>query len=187
MPHLIAPRDSLFHFVRLSIGFVLLVLLAVVSEPLAAKKSAPNPGTKSKAPAVAETTMPTKPPAGLDTTLVRGYYLDGDFDPAIDILETHLTLHRVQTHEDSVFAFKHLGVMHAAKYETREKGKHYMLKLLETEPTARILAMYASDMIYMIFKNIQDEYLASRRKFEHADMTLAQKPREDRPAEEKPV
>ncbi|HLP40851.1 MAG TPA: hypothetical protein VK465_05035 [Fibrobacteria bacterium] len=121
----------------------------------------------------------------MDSALVRGYYLDGDFDPAIDVLETYLTLHRVHTHEDSVFTFKHLGVMHAAKYETREKGKHYMLKLLETEPTARILDMYASDMIYMIFKNIQDEYMASRRKFEHADATLAQRPREDKPAEEK--
>jgi hypothetical protein len=66
------------------------------------------------------------------------------------------------SHEDSVFLFKHLGVMHAAKYETREKGKHYMVKLLEVEPTAKILDMYASDMIYMIFKNIKDELDATR-------------------------
>src|SRR5206468_4278803 len=45
---------------------------------------------------------------------------------------------------------------------TREKGKYYMHLLLTVEPTARILDMYASDMIYMIFKNIQEEFEATR-------------------------
>ncbi|HLP40196.1 MAG TPA: hypothetical protein VK465_01705, partial [Fibrobacteria bacterium] len=131
MAHPLAPRDSLSNFVEPSIGSILIVLLTIIGEPLAAKKNAPAPATRANAFAAAE---PTQSPARLDTALVRGYYLDGDFDPAIDVLETHLTLHRVLTHEDSVFTFKHLGVMYAAKYETREKGKHYMLKLLETEP-----------------------------------------------------
>ncbi|HLP42511.1 MAG TPA: hypothetical protein VK465_13465 [Fibrobacteria bacterium] len=96
--------------------------------------------------------------ASLDTSAVRKLYLDGDFDLAIDQLEMALKYDTSFSHQDSVFCFKHLGVMHAAKYETREKGKLYMHKLLEVEPTARILDMDASDMIYMIFKNIQDEY-----------------------------
>jgi hypothetical protein len=37
-----------------------------------------------------------------------------------------------------------------------------------TEPTAKIMDMYASDMIYMIFKNIQDEFETNRLKLEHA-------------------
>lgn len=95
---------------------------------------------------------------------VRKLYLDGEFDQAIDILETTMREKTGFNHLDSVFIFKHLGVMYAAKYETREKGKYNMHQLLMVEPTARIMDMYASDMIYMIFKNIQDEFEATRRR-----------------------
>jgi hypothetical protein len=43
-----------------------------------------------------------------------------------------------------------------------------MLQLLMIEPTARIMDMYASDMIYMIFKNIQEEFATSHTKYVHA-------------------
>lgn len=98
----------------------------------------------------------------LDTASVRKFYLEGDFDRAIEDIERALKWDRSFSHQDSVFMFKHLGVMHAAKYETREKGKHYMFQLLAVEPAARILDMYASDMIYMIFKNIQTEFEATQ-------------------------
>ncbi len=74
------------------------------------------------------------------------------------MLEGDLKEKRLRSHGDSVFAFKHLGVMYAAQEATREKGKYYMLQLLYVEPTARIMDMYASDMIYMIFRNIQEEF-----------------------------
>jgi hypothetical protein len=105
---------------------------------------------------------PEASPTLLDTAEVRRLYMDGEFDQAIDRIETSLRHGKGHTHEDSVFAFKHLGVMYAARYETREKGKRYMYQLLSVEPTARILDMYASDMIYMIFKNIKDEFDATR-------------------------
>jgi hypothetical protein len=105
----------------------------------------------------------------LDTATVRKLYLDGEFEGAIEVLEAGLKEKRPFDHKDSVFIFKHLGVMYAAKYETREKGKYYMHELLMTEPTARIMDMYASDMIYMIFKNIQDEFEANRVKLNHAE------------------
>lgn len=97
----------------------------------------------------------------LDTALVRKLYSNGDFEHAINILETGSKEKRVYEHKDSVFILKHLGVMYAAKYETREKGKYYLHKLLTVEPTAQIFDMYASDMIYTIFKNIQAEYAES--------------------------
>lgn len=100
--------------------------------------------------------------AKLDTAAVHRFYLEGDFDHAIDLLETALKYDMVTSHEDSVFAYKHLGVMYTAKYETREIGKKFMYQLLMIEPTARLMDMYASDMIYMIFKNIQEEVELSR-------------------------
>lgn len=105
----------------------------------------------------------------LDTDAVHKLYLDGEFEQAIDMLEKGMKADLDLDHQDSVFIFKHLGVMYAARYETRERGKYYMHQLLMTEPTARIMDMYASDMIYMIFKNIQDEFEATRVRLTHAD------------------
>jgi hypothetical protein len=105
---------------------------------------------------------------GIDTNLVRKLYMDGDFDPATEILEAELKSDKTLNHADSVFIYKHLGVMYAARYETRERGKMFMFQLLLTEPTARIMDMYASDMIYMIFKNIQDEFETNRARLARA-------------------
>ena len=160
----------------LSVGAgILLALSFLGNDALAApaKKSAPRakPAARS-ATAKPETTFTEiwagrKPP--FDSGKVRRYYLDGDFDEAIEILETAIKEKRPMNHGDSVFYCKHLGVMYAAKYETREKGKYYMHQLLMVEPTARILDMYASDMIYMIFKNIQDEFDATRMRLGRAE------------------
>lgn len=111
----------------------------------------------------------TERPRLLDTALIHRTYLDGDFEPAIDMLETARKHGGPFSHADSVFIFKHLGVMYAAKYETRELGKQNMMQLLHTEPSARIMDMYASDMIYMIFKNIQDEFEMSRARLARAE------------------
>ncbi len=103
-------------------------------------------------------------PGHLDSIKVHKLYLDGEFDQAIEILNATLKEKRTLAHGDSAFIFKHLGVMYAANYETREKGKYFMNQLLLVEPSAVILDMYASDMIYMIFKNIQDEFASNRMR-----------------------
>jgi hypothetical protein len=97
-----------------------------------------------------------------DTAQIHRIYMDGEFDKAIKLVESGLSSGSVTSHTDSVFAFKHLGVMYTANYETREVGKKYMYQLLFIEPTARIMDMYASDMIYMIFRNIQEEFEQNR-------------------------
>ncbi len=109
----------------------------------------------------------------LDTNDIHAIYTDGDFDKATQVLEKALTDKQVFTHADSTFVFKHLGVMYAANESTREKGKYYMMQLLTIEPTARIMDMYASDMIYMIFKNIKDEYDLSRERLQRAEQHVA--------------
>jgi hypothetical protein len=106
----------------------------------------------------------SKTPAahGVDTAKVHRLYIEGDFDEAISLLEANLKDSLPYRHEDSVFIFKHLGVMYAAQYDTRDRGTYFMHRLLQVEPTAKIMDMYASDMIYMIFKNIQEEYEQNR-------------------------
>jgi len=94
----------------------------------------------------------------LDTSAIHALYMDGEFESAIELLERASGEGLLKTHTDSVFAYKHLGVMYAARYETMERGKSYMYRLLTIEPTVRILDMYASEMIYMIFRNVQAEF-----------------------------
>jgi hypothetical protein len=47
----------------------------------------------------------------VDSLKVHKLYLDGEFDAAIAILEANLKESRQYSHGDSVFIFKHLGVM----------------------------------------------------------------------------
>lgn len=121
----------------------------------------------------------------LDTAAVHEVYVDGDFDKAIQMLQPALEGEYSLNHQDSVFVFKHLGVMYTAKYETREKGKKYMMLLLETEPSAKLMDMYASDMIYMIFKNLQDEYQMSLVKLKRAQSHMQVNPEPNAEADRK--
>ena len=155
-----------------SISFIkCLALVALLAGTMEAAPKNAASRQKSTVASPAETViyMPSRPKPLLDTSTIRKYYLDGEFEPAIEILETGMKEKRPYNHGDSVFIFKHLGVMYAAKYETRERGKYFMHQLLMTEPTAKIMDMYASDMIYMIFKNIQDEFESTRARLDEAE------------------
>jgi hypothetical protein len=142
----------------------LLLAGSFASVTAAPRKPAANP--KAQEP---KTVDIYRTQSAFDSLKVHKLYLEGDFDEAIELLETAIRERKSFTHADSVFFCKHLGVMYAAKYETREKGKYYMHQLLMVEPTAKILDMYASDMIYMIFKNIQDEFEESRMRLTRAE------------------
>ena len=141
---------------------------ATASAPAA---KAVAPGTAPKTPATASAPVPASAPASkvsakpapaktvMDTAKLHATYLDGDFDQAIRVMENALKNKKTPiSHADSVFIFKHLGVMYAATPATREKGRYYMTQLIYIEPTAKILDMYASDMIYLIFRNVQEEF-----------------------------
>jgi hypothetical protein len=134
------------------------------------KNAAPAAAPASKpatAPAPAPAAKPAAKPAKaayvpMDTTKIHEQYLEGDFDHAIRSLEGQLKSGKAMTHAESVFVYKHLGVMYAAQKSTQDKGKHYMHQLISIEPTAKILDMYASDMIHLIFRNVQEEFEVKR-------------------------
>lgn len=113
----------------------------------------PAMGAKPAKAAVDPATLP------LDIDAVRSYYNDGDFGPAIDILEEFQRTHSNFTREESLSVYKYLGVMYCADLVTREKGKSYFYKLLKIEPEARILDMYVSIVVQDIFKSTLDELM----------------------------
>lgn len=147
-------------------GAFLLALLAFAASVPAAPASA-------KAPAPAAAPASSAASARLDTAAVHQLYIDGEFDQAIGTLERALHSKQVLSHPESVFVFKHLGVMYCADDKTREKGKYYLYQLLTLEPGAKLLDMYASDMIYMIFNNLTEEFQATRGKRGNAPRTAA--------------
>src|SRR4051794_39614009 len=62
----------------------------------------------------------------LDTAKIHAAYLEGDFDQATRGLEAYIKTKLPMSHAESVFVYKHLGVMYAANQKTRDKGKYYM-------------------------------------------------------------
>src|SRR6188768_3015805 len=89
------------------------VILSLATTTLCAEKAkaASKPGLGNEALIRADS---------LDTAAVHALYMDGEFDPAVKKLENARRMGWLKTHGDSVFAYKHLGVMYAAKYETQE-------------------------------------------------------------------
>ena len=119
-----------------------LVLAALAIDTSFANPPAPvsmRPKAKISATPAPRVSVDLNVPPKVDSAKVHKLYLDGDFDEAIVLLENNLKDTRQYRHEDSVFIFKHLGVMYAAQYETREKGKYFMHRLLMVEPTAKIM------------------------------------------------
>lgn len=96
--------------------------------------------------------------------LIHSVYLEGDFDQAIAALDKAMANDLLCTSEDSVFTFKHLGVMMAAREGTRERGKYYLLQLIKIDTAANIFDMYASDQIYQMFMNVKKEFESARAK-----------------------
>lgn len=113
-------------------------------------KASSNPVPKSPAN---PSTLP------LDYAAVKSYYNDGDFGPAIDLLEEFQRTHPTFAREESLTVYKYLGVMYCADQGTREKGKSYFYKLLKIDPEARILDMYVSIVVQDIFKSTLDELM----------------------------
>lgn len=161
-------RSQMLHTAIACLSLSLLGAGGAWARPAAASRTAATAKSPAKAKTQESVAAQNSGIPRVDSAAVHKLYLDGDFDPAIAMLEDNLKETRQYRHEDSVFIFKHLGVMYAAQYETREKGKYYMHKLLMVEPSAKIMDMYASDMIYMIFKNIQEEFEENRPLAEKA-------------------
>jgi hypothetical protein len=136
--------------VRAYFGFFLVLILIGSQAVSAARPNSPF------SPTIAS---PVTPHPILDTAAIHALYMEGEFESATEQLERAIGEGLLKSHADSVFAYKHLGVMYAAKYETTERGKNFMYLLLTIEPSVKILDMYASEMIYMIFRNVQAEYL----------------------------
>src|SRR5689334_4768481 len=89
---------------------------------------------------------------------IHELYMDGNFPRALNALKQWLEERPSLAHEDSVFAYKHLGVMHAADPDTRDKGRQFLRQLLLIEPQADLLDMFVADAVGEEFRKVQTEH-----------------------------
>lgn len=141
-----------------SIGLSLLCAasLEAASKPAPKAPAAAPAKSASMTHAATPSAVSTQP---LDQALVKKYYGDGDFDPAIALMEDFQKSHSNFSREESLMVYKYLGVMYCADNGTREKGKTYFYKLLKIDPEAKILDMYVSIVVQDIFKSTLDELM----------------------------
>lgn len=130
--------------------------LACVCVPMVAQGATSKPGQVEIVQAA---------PAKLDTAAVHAIYTDGDFDEVISNLEPYLTQKLPMSRAESLFVFKHLGVIFSKDAASREKGKYCFRKLFDLNPEAQILDMYATDDIYAVFRTVRDEWALSHPEY----------------------
>ncbi len=95
---------------------------------------------------------------GLDKTKINQWYFDGEFEKVRDSLETYRKSGELLSRDDSIYVYKHLSVVYAAKEESREKAESYMYQLLKLVPTIDLIDMYISDNIESIFNKVKERY-----------------------------
>jgi hypothetical protein len=91
-------------------------------------------------------------------TISKGYF-EGDFGRILPPLEAwRQGIVDNKTRDDSIFVFKYLSVIYAAKPATKDKSRSFMFQLLTLAPTIEILDMYASDEIERAFHSVKKEF-----------------------------
>jgi hypothetical protein len=101
---------------------------------------------------------------GLNQAAVHQAYRDGEFEKVTQAIQAFTTQNPSFSAMDSVFVAKHLAVIYAANPQTREKGKYYMYRMLESDPHAELVDMFVSDDVDAAFEKVRKEF-----KSQHPD------------------
>src|SRR5687767_10985043 len=127
--------------------------------------------------------------AVLDRDAVSTAYNEGEFEQVVATLEAFIKSRKEgYSRADSIFVAKHLAVVYSANSDTREKGRHYMYRLLELVPSAELMDMYVSEEIERIFERVRKEFTHRHRRFADSPVAASENPRpmpEARPVEGK--
>jgi hypothetical protein len=91
---------------------------------------------------------------------LHSLYTEGEFDVLNVRLQRIIDSKAPMARDESLFVFKHLGVVLAADSTKKENAKYYLLKLLSIDSSSTLFDMDVSDGIYSLFKNLKDEHRA---------------------------
>ncbi len=127
-----------------------------------------------------------KADGSLDKEAISRFYFEGDFERALQPLESFRSSQRAYAKEDSLFLYKYLAVIYASRPETQNKGESYMYQLLRVQPSAHLHDMYISDKIEGIFATVKERYekqqLLAKERAGHANPSEPKAP----PTEKQP-
>ncbi len=89
---------------------------------------------------------------------VEGYLEEGEIEKAEAALSSYLRNPAELNFSDSVYIFKHLGVLYAADPKRGEKADSLFTRLLELDPYASLHDTYASHTLVLRFQKIREAY-----------------------------
>lgn len=98
----------------------------------------------------------------VDRNKVHSEYGDGNFESVVQILESFRSNHTQFRKVDSVFIAKYLGVIYASNPDSREKGKYWLYKMLQTEPASDLVDLYVGAEVERTFEKVRSEFIVRR-------------------------
>jgi hypothetical protein len=91
----------------------------------------------------------------LDTAAIRKNYLEGEFTRVSDSLEAWRMNGLIGSHADSVFTYRHLGIVYASNEVTHNRAESYLNLLLGLEPNIDMLDPYVSTTVEAFWDKVK--------------------------------
>lgn len=121
-----------------------------------------NPPAAASAAPAAPAARKANPSDTLDIKRVHAEYGDGNFETVVQILEDFRAKHDHYRLRDSVLVAKYLGVVFAANPDSREKGKYWLYKMLQMDPTEDLVDLYVGEEVEHTFDKVRQEFIVRR-------------------------
>lgn len=94
----------------------------------------------------------------LPAKAVQNAYRNGDLDSVVVYIKRGRQKPVFIDRNDSIVAFKYLGVIYAADPLMREKGRYYFNQLLLKDPKASITELLPGESARAVFKEVREEF-----------------------------
>lgn len=95
---------------------------------------------------------------------VHEAYTNGDFDEVLARIESYQKRYPRHSLADSLFIAKHLAVVYGSNPQTREKGRYFMFRMLEMNPSADLVDMFISQDLDQTFEKVRKEFMVRQSR-----------------------
>lgn len=143
--------------------------MSLALSAIASAQTVPYPAKTAALDAVASSSAPDT----IDRKKVHAEYGDGNFETVVKILEDYRARHAVYRSADSVFMAKYLGVIYASNPDSREKGKYWLYKMLQIDPSSNLVDLYVGEAVEHTYEKVRQEFIVRRNYQGISDTKLA--------------
>ncbi len=91
----------------------------------------------------------------LDTAAIRKNYLEGELSKVSDSLEAWRQNPVLGSHADSVFVYRHLGIVYASNEANHNRAESYFNLLLRLEPELDVLDPFVSNTVEEFWEKVK--------------------------------